>query len=182
MSLELGRAEATAVVESPFADLFNFTDWCYNDPKWAPSIRKAWIVKLPNSDGLGKISHYVGNVKGRDMEWDGELVLWRENELWSMKAKTGLLAKMNMQNVMRFERVGTSRTKVTCTITFRSPYPLVGLFIDRFYLQGQAKQLAINAVEGMKRAASQRLIPATADQMEARKVDHPGYSPMKAKG
>jgi len=38
---KLARVEASGEVEAKTEDLFNFTDWCYNDPVWAPSIKKA---------------------------------------------------------------------------------------------------------------------------------------------
>jgi uncharacterized membrane protein len=171
----MGRAEATETIDAPRGDLFHFTDWCYNDPKWAPSIRKAWITKLPDSDGRGKISHYVGTIMGRGMEWEGESVKWKMNELWSMRAISGLPAKMNMLTEMRFEPEGPNKTKVTVSIEFRTPYPLIGWFVDKFYLSRQAKRMARNGVVGMSKAASLGKIPPLKEQMERRKADHPGY-------
>jgi hypothetical protein len=67
----VGQVEASAVVEAERRELFLFTDWCYNLPDWFPAIKNAWIVRLPNSAGLGKITHYIGTIMGREMEWGG---------------------------------------------------------------------------------------------------------------
>jgi uncharacterized membrane protein len=173
----LGHVEATETVEAPREDVFHFTDWCYDDPEWAQFISKAWIVTLPGPDGLGMTSHYVGKVMGRELEWDGELVKWRSNEFWARKALSGPFAKMSMQMEMRFETVGTGRTKVTSMIDYRSPYPLAGWLIDRLYMGRQARKMVNDVVEGIKKAASEGRILTLQIQLEKRKVDHPGYHP-----
>lgn len=173
----MGHVEATETVEAPREDVFNFTDWCYNDPEWAPMVRKAWIVKLPGPDGLSMLTHYVGNVMGREMEWEGESVKWRRNEFWARKALSGRLAKMNMQIEMRFEPLGAGRTKVTSKIDYRVSYPLIGWLIDRLYVRREAGKMARNAVDGIRKATIEGRIPPLQVQLEKRKADHPGYQP-----
>lgn len=157
-------------------DLFHFTDWCYNDPEWAPSIKKAWITKLPGPSALGKVSHYVGTIMGRSAEWEGELVEWKPKRVWAMKAISGRPSKMKMQNRMSFEDLGQGKTRVTCAISYSVPYPIIGPILDR-YLHGRANEHTDNAIAGMKKAAEQHKIPPLASQMEKRKLDHPGYQP-----
>jgi len=171
----LGHVEATETVEASREDVFHFTDWCYEDPEWARFISKAWIVKLPGPNGLGMTSHYVGKVMGRRLEWEGELVKWSRNELWARKALSGPFAKMGMQMEMRFETVGRGGTKVTSMIDYRVPYPLAGWLIDKLYMGRQARKMATDAVEGIKKAAIEGRIPTLQVQLEKRKVDHPGY-------
>lgn len=174
----MGQAEATEIVEAAAEEIFHFSDWCYNDPIWAPSmIRKAWITRLPGPDGTGKVSHYVGKVVGREMEWDGESISWRENEFWAMRASTGLPAKMKMQMDMQFEPLGPHETKVTSKIRYTVPYPLVGWLIDRFYVRREVQQMVTNAVQGLKKASINGRIPPVEAQQEKRKEDHPGYLP-----
>jgi uncharacterized membrane protein len=174
----LSRVEASGIVEADVEDLFHFTDWCYNDPLWAPSIRKAWITKLPDPTGLGKVSHYVGTIMGREAEWEGESTKWKPNELWGMKAINGPPAKMRMQNEMQFERLGPGRTKVTCIVEYQTRYPVIGPILDRLYLRAKARVHAQNAIEGMKKAADQHRVPSLRLQLEERKLDHPGYQPL----
>ena len=171
----MGHVEATETVESPLEDVFHFTDWCYDDPKWARFISKAWIVKLPGPDGLGMVSHYAGKVMDRKLEWEGELVKWKRSEFWTRKALSGPFARMRMQMEMRFESMGTDRTKVTSRIDYRVPYPLAGWLIDRLYMRRQARKMATDAIEGIKKAAIEGRIPTLQVQLEKRKVDHPGY-------
>ena len=173
----LGHVEASETIEASREDAFHFTDWCYNDPEWAPFLMRAWIVKLPGQDGLGMLSHYVGNVTGREMEWEGESIEWVENELWARKALSGPLAKMNMKMKMRFEPIGNGRVKVISSIDYRVPYPLAGRLFDRLYVRRQARRMARNAVEGIRKAATEGRIPPLQVQMEKRKADHPGYQP-----
>jgi uncharacterized membrane protein len=170
----LGHVEATETVEAPREDVFHFTDWCYDDPKWARFINKAWIVKLPGADGLGMVSHYAGKVMGRKLEWEGELVKWKRSELWARKALSGPFARMRMQMEMRFETAGTG-TKVTSRIDYKVPYPLAGWLIDKLYMRRQARKMANDAVEGIKKAAMEGRIQPLQVQLEKRKVDHPGY-------
>jgi hypothetical protein len=92
----LGHAEATEVVDAPREDVFHFTDWCYDDPVWAPFLSKAWIVKLPGPDGLAMVSHFVGKFMGRDLEWEGESVKCKRDEYWARKALSGPFAKMSV--------------------------------------------------------------------------------------
>lgn len=155
----MGQAESTGIVEADTEDLFHFTDWCYNDPEWAPSIKKAWIKVLPERSGLGKVSHYVGTLMGQEAEWEGKLVEWKPKEVWAMKAISGRPAKMEMQNKMRFEDLGSGKTRVTCTISYGVPYPIVGPILDRFYLHRRAKEHTDRAIEGMRRAAELDKIP-----------------------
>jgi len=173
----LGHVQATEIVEASGEDVFHFTDWCYDDPEWARFITKAWIVRLPGPDGLAMVSHYVGKVMGRELEWEGESVKWSRNELWTRKALSGPFAKMSMQMELRFEPVGTRRTKVTSRIDYRVPYPLAGWLIDQLYMRRQARKMAADAVEGIKKAAIEGRIPTLQVQLEKRKVDHPGYHP-----
>jgi hypothetical protein len=86
-------------------------------------------------DGLAMVSHYIGKVMGRDLEWEGELVKWKRDELWTRKALNGPFAKMSMQMELRFELIGTGRTKVTSTIDYRVPYPLAGWIFDKLYVR-----------------------------------------------
>jgi uncharacterized membrane protein len=172
----VGHVEAAEIVDAPREDVFHFTDWCYDDPKWAPFITKAWIVKLPGPDGLSMVSHYAGRVMGRELEWEGESVKWRRSELWARKALSGPFAKMGMQMEMRFETVGTG-TKVTSRIDYRVPYALAGALIDRLYMRRQARKMVNDVVEGIKKAAMEGKIPTLQVQLEKRKVDHPGYHP-----
>ncbi|HEV2139172.1 MAG TPA: hypothetical protein VGR53_10050 [Nitrososphaerales archaeon] len=172
----MGRVEASGIVEAEAEELFHFTDWCYNDPVWAPSISKAWITKLPDSSGLGKVSHYVGTIMGRKAEWEGESTNWKPNEVWGMKAITGPPAKMKMQNEMRFEKLGPGKTRVRFVVEYHAPYPIVGIILDRLYLRSKAQVHARNAIEGMK-SAQQRKVPSLLMQFEKRKSDHPGYRP-----
>ncbi len=169
------RAEASGIIEADRGDLFQFTDWCYNVPTWFPPIRKTWIISLPDSVGLGKVTHYVGHLMGREMEWEAESVEWKENEFWVMRAITGPPAKMNMELELRFEAAGHGKTKVTCAVGYRVPYPLIGSLIDRFYLRHEAQRLANEAIEGMKKTADQHKVPPFELQFEKRKADHPGY-------
>ena len=172
----MGHVEATETVEAPREDVFYFTDWCYDDPKWARFISKAWVVKLPGPDGLGMVSHYAGKVMGRKLEWEGELVRWKRNEFWTRKALSGPFARMNMQMEMRFETAGTA-TKVTSRIDYRVPYPLAGALIDRLYMRRQAQKMVNGVVDGVKKAAIEGRVPTLHVQLEKRKVDHPGYHP-----
>jgi uncharacterized membrane protein len=173
----LGHVEATETVEAPREDVFHFTDWCYDDPVWAPFLNKAWIVRLSGPDGLGMVSHYVGRFMGRELEWEGELVNWRRNEFWARKALSGPFSRMGMQMEMRFDLAGPARTKVASTIDYRVPYPLVGWLIDKLYVRRQARKMATDAVEGIKKAAVEGRIPTLQVQLEKRKLDHPGYHP-----
>ena len=172
----MGQVEATGIVESAGRELFFYTDWCYNVPEWFSAVKKTKILRLPNSIGLGKITYYVGTILGREMEWEAHSVEWKENEVWKMKASTGMTAKMNMYMKFRFEDAGVGRTKVTGSMGFQSPYPVIGLLIDRFYLRKEAQRLVNSGIEGLKRLAAERKIPLMASQFEKRKTDHPGYS------
>ncbi|HZW57488.1 MAG TPA: hypothetical protein VFF30_14465 [Nitrososphaerales archaeon] len=172
----MGYAEASRIVDAERRDLFHYSDWCYNVPEWISAIRKTWIVRLPNSAGLGKITYYIGTIMGREMEWQAQSGVWRENEFWMMKASTVMPAKMNMHLKLRFETVGEGMTKAMCVMGFRTPYPLIGPFIDRFYLRKEAQRLVNIAVEGLKQVADQHMVPPVELQFERRKADHPGYT------
>ncbi len=172
----MGRVEASGIVDSDRVDLFHFTDWCYNAPEWFPSIRKVWIIKLPDSAGLGKVAHYVGDWKGGEMEWEAESVEWRENELRIMRAISGLPARMNMQLEWRYDAAGPGKTRVTCAFKCRVPYPLIGLLMERFYILPEAQRQVNDAIEGMKKAADQHKVPPVDSQLEKRKADYPGYA------
>lgn len=172
----LGQVEASAIIEADRRELFCYTDWCYNVPEWFSAIRKTRILKLPNSNGLGKITYYNGTILGRQLEWESQLVEWKENEFWKMKAFKGMTAKMNMYMKLLFEDAGAGGTKVTGLVGFRAPYPIIGPLIDRFYLRNEAQRLVNVAIGGLKCLAAEHKIPSVASQLEKRKVDHPGYT------
>lgn len=172
----MGRVEAKGIVDADRRELFLYTEWCYNVPEFFSAIPKAHIVKLPDSDGLDKITHYEGAMMGREMQWEAESVEWRENEYWMMRAVTGTPAKMHMELKIQFETVSAGKTRATVVFGFRAPYPLIGPLIDGFYIRKEAKRLVNIALEGMKRAADQHKILSIDMQMEKRKADHPGYS------
>ncbi len=176
MAPRMSRVEASGIVDADSVDLFHFTDWCYNAPEWFPSIRKAWIIKLPDSAGLGKLAHYVGNWKGREIDWEAESVQWKENELRMMRPISGLPARMNMQMEWRYDAAGPNKTRVTCVFKYRVPYPLIGSLIDRFYIRPEARRQVNDAIEGMKKAANQQRVPRVELQFEKRKADHPGHT------
>jgi hypothetical protein len=98
-----------------------------------------------------------------------------KNKVWMMRAISGSSAKMNMQLELQFEAMGIDKTKVTCTTFFHAPYPLIGRLIDWFYVRPGALGLINNALEGMKKIATQGKVPPTGLQFEKRKIDHPGY-------
>lgn len=174
--LRMAQVRASVIVNADRRELFLFTDWCYNLPEWFPAIRKARIVKLPNSDGLGKITHYNGTIMGREMEWEAHSIKYEEDEPFMMKASNGTPAKFNMQLEVRFESLGIRRTKATGIFGFHAPYPLIGPLIDRFYVRKEAQRLINSAIDGIKNAVDQNKIPSVNLQFENRKADHPGYS------
>lgn len=169
------RVEASELVEVGRDEVFHFTDWCYDVPEWFPPISWTRITKLPDPDGLGKVTQYRGVLMGREMEWRAESVEWKENECWTMKAVSGLPAKMGMALKLRFDALGTGRSKVTCVFEYRAPYPLVGSLIDRFYLRPEARRLVNEALDGLKRAVDRHGVPPLELQFEKRETDHPGY-------
>jgi uncharacterized membrane protein len=171
----MAQVEASGIVGAGRRELFYYTDWCYNVPEWFEPVRKTRILRLPDSAGMGKITHYTGTLLGRDMEWEARSAEWKEDETWMMKASEGMPAKMNMQLRFRFEAVGSDKTKVTCWVGYHAPYPLLGAVIDRFYLRKEATRLAHLAIAGMKRVAKQRLVRPVEAEFEKRKADHPGY-------
>ena len=172
----MAQVGATTIIDADTRELFLFTDWCYNLPEWFPAIKKAWIMKLPNSEGLGKTTDYLGTMMGREMDWEAQSIEWKENELFVMKAFKGMPAKFNMQLKISFEWLDIERTKVTGIFGFRAPYPLVGPLIDRLYVRREAQQLLNSAINGLKSAVDQHKIPSVDAQFEKRKADHPGYS------
>lgn len=170
------QVEASAILEASSRELFMYTEWCYNVPEWFPGITKTRILKLPNSDGLGKITHYEGTIFGREMEWNAQSVELKENEFWKMKASTGMPAKMNMYLLFQFEENGVGWTRIRGAMGFRAPYPIIGPLIDRFYLRKEAQRMVNMAVDGVKAAVAEHRIPSVISQFEKRKTDHPGYS------
>ncbi len=172
----MSRVEASGIVDADRAILFHFTDWCYNAPEWFPSIKKVWIIKLPDSAGLGKVAQYVGNWMGREIEWKAESVGWKENELRIMRPISGLPARMNMQMEWRYGAAGPGKTKVTCVFEYRVPYPLIGSLIDWLLIRREAQRQVNGAIEGMKKAANQNKVPPLDLQFERRRMDHPGYA------
>jgi hypothetical protein len=114
------------------------------------------------------------------MEWEGESVGWKENEIRAMRATEGLPARMNMRIELRFETVDSGKTKVTCVIRYMAPYPLAGPIMDWLYLRHGARRPANSAIEGLKTAVAQRRIPPVTLQFENRRLDHPGYELRKA--
>jgi uncharacterized membrane protein len=171
----MGQVEASGIVEAGRRELFYYTDWCYNVPEWFEPVKKTQILQLPDSAGLGKVTHYTGTLLGRDMEWEARSVEWKEDESWMMRASQGMPAKMNMQLRFRFEAVGADKTKVTCSIGYQALYPLLGALIDRFYLRKEAMRLAHLAIEGVKRAVEERRVQPVDVAFEKRRTDHPGY-------
>ena len=170
----MGHVEASGIVGAGRRELFYYTDWCYNVPDWFEPVKEARILQLPDASGMGKITHYAGTLLGRDMEWDARSVEWKEDEIWTMRASQGVPAKMQMQIRFRFEPVAAGHTRVTCTVGYRAPYPILGAVIDRFYVRKEAIRLARLAIEGMQRAAQQGRVPSVAAELENRKTDHPG--------
>lgn len=175
-ALKLSQVKTTGIVQASKADLFHYTDWCYNVPEWFPTIRKTWIVKLPDSTGMGKVTRYVGTIFGHEIEWEAESVRRRENEVWAMRAISGPPAKMDMQLELRFETAGSDKTSVTCMMNFNAPYPVIGALIDWFYVRSEAVRLINNAMDGMKAVAISGKVPPIGKQIEKRKTDHPGYT------
>ncbi len=166
MAPRMSRVEASGIVDADSVDLFHFTDWCYNAHEWFPSIRKAWIIKLPDSAGLGKVARYVGNWMGREIEWEAESVEWKENELRIMRPISGLPARMNMQMEWRYDAAGPCKTRVTCVFEYRVPYSFIGWLIDLLFIRPEAQRQVNDAVEGMKKAADQQRVPPVDLQIE----------------
>ena len=171
----MGRVDASGIVEAGRRELFYYTDWCYNVPEWFAAVRKTQILELPDSAGRGKVTHYAGTLLGRDMEWEARSVEWKEDELWAMRASRGIPARMHMEIRFRFETIGPHKTKVTCSVGYRAPYPLLGPVIDRLYLRKEAARLAQLAIEGIERMAVQHRVPPVEEELQKRKLDHPGY-------
>ncbi len=170
------RAEASGIIEVDSEQFFHFTDWCYDVPKWFPAIDKTRIMKLPDSAGMGKVTHYHGKLMGREMEWEAESAEWKENETWMMRAISGMPSRMGMALRLRFELAGPGKTKVTCILEYRAPYPLIGPLMDRFYLRHEAQRLVSEAIDSMKKVADQQMVPPLDLQFEKREKDHPGYA------
>ena len=171
----MSQVEASGIVEAGRRELFYYTDWCYNVPEWFEPVRETRILQLPDSSGMGKVTHYAGTLLGRDMEWEGRSAEWKEDEAWTMKAFRGMPAKMNMRIRMRFEAIEPTRTRVTCSVGYHAPYLLLGVLIDRFYLKKEATRMTQLAIGGIQRRAQQHRVRTVEEAFEKRKADHPGY-------
>ncbi len=178
--MALGKVEASGIVEAGRRELFYYTDWCYNVPEWFEPVRKTRIRELPDSNGMGKITHYEGTLLGRNLEWEARSDEWREDEIWAMRACQGMPAKMNMRIQFRFETVGAGKTRVTCSVGYHAPFPGLGLLIDSLYLRKEAARLANLAIEGIRRKANQHRVRSVEVELEKRRADHPGYQTVPA--
>lgn len=177
----MGQVEASGIVEAGRRELFYYTDWCYNVPEWFEPVRKTRILELPDLAGRGKVTQYAGTLLGRDMEWEARSAEWKEDEIWTMRASRGMPARMKMQIQFRFNAAETGKTKVTCVVGYRAPYPVLGVVIDRILLRKEAVRLANLAVQGMQRMAALHRVRPVAEEFEKRKADHPGYRTEPAK-
>ena len=148
------RVEATGIVEAPADDLFHFTDWCYNTG-WTPFIAKAWIVKLPQSNGLGEVAGMRGMMMGRPIEWQGEVVRHEPGRLWARKAISGLPLKWRMRAEMQLHALEPRSTRVTFAMEYAMPYSIFGWLMDRFYMQKEARKMVQAAVEALGRLAAE---------------------------
>jgi len=175
----MSRVEMLRTVDAPVEDVFHFTEWCYNGPEWMPFVQKAWITELPGPDGLGGETHYVGEMMGKEETWEATSTKFEANTLWAGKATAGDPAKMNMGAEVRFREVEPGKTEVRIAMSYKVPYPVVGWFLDRFYVRRDVRKMIEGMVEGIERAAAQSRIPSLAIQLKKREEDHPGYQAQK---
>ncbi len=171
----MGQVEASGTVAAGRPELFFYTDWCYNVPEWFAPVRKTRILRLPDAAGNGKVTRYNGTLLGRDMEWEARSGEWRNGETWTMKASEGTPAKMNMQIRFRFEDVAADKTRVTCSVGYHAPYPLLGALIDRLMMRKDALRLAHLAIQGIQAVAEKGRVQPVEVESEKRRLDHPGY-------
>jgi len=167
----MSKIEASGTVQAGRREVFHFTDWCYNDSLYDPNVKEARIVKLPDSDGLGKVTSYSGEMMGCKVEWEGESVAWKENELWAMRANKGLPARLRMETEMRFEESGHNETEVAISIQYEAPYSILGRLLDALFLRREVHRMAINTIEGLKKAAVEGRIPPLVLQAVKREAD-----------
>jgi hypothetical protein len=171
------RVKVSRMVEAERSDLFHFTDCCYNDSLYYPELRESTIVKLPNPEGTGKVSRFVGNMMGCRVEWEGESVAWKENEFWVMRGTKGLPATLHMQTEMRFGEAGPGKTDVTISIAYRAPYPILGRLLNALFLRREIRRMANGAIDGLKRAAAEGRIQSLASQRAEGQTDNAGLLP-----
>lgn len=172
---QMGSVEESVIVAASRRDLYHFADWCYNLPQWFPAIKKARILTLPDSNGLGKVTHYVGKMMGRKMEWEAESTEWKEDVSFTMNAFSGFPSKMNMQFNLLFEDAGEGRVRVTGILGFRAALPLIGRIIEFLFVRREAERMLQGAISGLARVAKESRIPSLREQFDRRAADHPGY-------
>ncbi|NIN66442.1 MAG: hypothetical protein GTO63_17470 [Anaerolineae bacterium] len=144
----MAKVDSSIFIDAPAEQVFRRIaqhDRC-ND--WLVFVRRAYYP-TPQTTGVGTLAHQEGEILGRKMEWDGEVVEWVDNERIVWKATSGQPKRMKMRALNRVRTEGGG-ARYSLEVHYEMPYSLIGKALDVLWVRRRLKEDLRKSVERLK--------------------------------
>ncbi len=115
-----------------------------------------WLVFVTHASyttqqttGAGTTAHHRGELAGRKMEWDGEIVEWAKDEKIVWRATSGAPKKMKMTAVNRV-RPEEGKARYGLEMSYEMPYGLLGRLMDALLIRRRVREAIERSLRRLK--------------------------------
>ncbi len=144
----MAEAEGSIIIHAPVGKVFRRIaqhDRCHD---WLEFVSDANYNSEQRTD-VGTSAHHRGQIMGRKMEWDGEIIEWVEDARIVWQARSGLPKKMQMKAINRVEKEGRN-TRYGLKVEYQPPYSILGKVMDVIMMRRAIRRSITSSLEKLK--------------------------------
>ncbi len=146
--MDLAEVKADILIDAPIERVFARIARHDRCEDWLVFVTQASYTTQQTS-GAGTAAHHRGEVAGRKMEWDGEIVEWVKNEKIVWRATSGTPKKMKMIAVNRVTPED-GKSRYGLKISYEMPYGFLGRFMDAILVGRRVRDAIEKSLERLK--------------------------------
>ncbi len=115
---------------------------------WLVFVKRASYATA-QTKGVGTEAHHEGEMLGRRMEWDGEVVEWVDNERIVWRATSGQAKRMKMM-AYNWVKPEEGKARYSLEVRYEMPYSFIGRALDALWVRRRLREDLQKSVEQLK--------------------------------
>ncbi len=144
----MAKAEGSIIIHAPVGKVFRRIaqhDRCHD---WLEFVSDANYNSEQRTD-VGTSAHHQGQIMGRKMEWDGEIIDWVDDARIVWQASSGQPKNMQMKAINWVEKED-GNTRYGLKVEYHPPYSILGKLIDVIMIRRAFKRSIESSLEKLK--------------------------------
>jgi uncharacterized membrane protein len=144
----VAKAEGSIVIHAPVDKVFRRIAQHDRCKDWLDFVSNANYTSEQRR-GVGTSAHHWGQIIGRRVEWDGEIVEWVEDARIVWQATSGQPKKMRMRAI-NWAKKEDGGTRYGLEVEYQPPYSILGKVMDAIMIRRAIMRSVKNSLEKLK--------------------------------